>query len=108
MSKSDGFTIDCGHDDRKGNHSHIWMRPEDVAAYCNELQQGLSSLRAEVERLRAALEICEWVNETGTDYALCPECECDADEGHADGCSVAAALGRTTRSYDEIDAGGGA
>jgi hypothetical protein len=40
-----GGDVDCGFDDRTGNHSHIWMDHTTVAAYCNELQAEISRLK---------------------------------------------------------------
>jgi len=53
VDTSDGCEIDCGYDDRRGNHSHIWMSPKGVAEYCNELQAEIQELK---QKLKPALK----------------------------------------------------
>lgn len=46
-----GGDVDCGFDDRTGNHSHIWMDAKDVAGYCNKLQGEIRQLHGNITML---------------------------------------------------------
>jgi hypothetical protein len=47
-----GGSVDCGFDDRTGNHSHIWLEHKDVAGYCNELQAEIKQLRCTLSAIK--------------------------------------------------------
>lgn len=60
--------IDCGFDDRTGQHSHVFLQASEVSMYCNELQENIRSLKTKlkqpcgwctnVEFLPACLDLC--------------------------------------------------
>jgi hypothetical protein len=53
-----GGDVDCGFDDRTGNHSHIWLERADVAGYCNKLQGEIRQLQCTLATIKSK------VNET--------------------------------------------
>jgi len=73
---------------------------EAAVAEIEELQGELARLRAENERLRAALRKCEWGGfrmhgPSGTAMSVCPVCCNNATDFHGKhsfGCEIAAAL----------------
>jgi len=59
------------------------------------LHEGYKVLKAENERLRAALEAVEWVDD-GENYGWCPWCDATPHGGHKPDCQRQIALGKAT------------
>lgn len=75
-----------------GHLTCSWLKcpePGPAAAFKAERQQREQTERQEA-RLRAALERLEW--DDGRYGTPCPACQCDQQDGHADGCWLDAAL----------------
>src|SRR3972149_781095 len=63
----------------------------DILAVCSDVER----LKAENERLRAALKVLEWLPEEDGQWAECPCCGAARRDGHIrDGCQLSLALER--------------